>query len=81
MEKQLGWAPKVGRAESLGISKARQTVLARLMESEIWLLSADSVALWGEGSEKGQWPLLPLIPDTSFSPYMPLVSFKLLLWC
>ena len=30
MEKQLGWAPKLGRAESLGISKVGQTVLARL---------------------------------------------------
>ena len=33
---------------------------------------------WGEGLEKGQWPLLPLMPDTSVSPYIPLVHFKLL---
>ena len=33
MEKQLGWASKLGQAEALGISKAGQTVLARLMES------------------------------------------------
>ena len=52
MEKQLGWC------ESLGISKAGQTVLARLMESQIWHQLAGSVALLGEGSEKGQWPLL-----------------------
>ena len=28
MEKQLGWASKLGRTESLGISKVGQTVLA-----------------------------------------------------
>ena len=33
MEKQLRWAHKLGWAESLGISKAGQTVLTRLMES------------------------------------------------
>ena len=38
VEKQLGWARKLGRVESLGISKAGQTVLARLMESPAcWL--------------------------------------------
>ena len=35
MEKQLGWACKLGGAESLGISKEGQTVLDRLMESQI----------------------------------------------
>ena len=34
MEKQLGWAYNLGGAESLGISKAGQTVLAKLMESQ-----------------------------------------------
>ena len=33
MEKQLGWAHKLGGIESLGISKVGQTMLARLMES------------------------------------------------
>ena len=33
MEKQVGWAGELGRAESLGVSKAGQTVLGRLMES------------------------------------------------
>ena len=33
MEKQRGWAHKLGGVESLGISKADQTVLASLMES------------------------------------------------
>ena len=28
---------------------------------------------WWEGLEKGQWPLLNLIPDTSVPPCMPLV--------
>ena len=45
VEKQLGWARKLGRVESLGISKAGQTVLARLMESQIWHHLAGSVAL------------------------------------
>ena len=49
MEKQLGGT------ESLGISKVGQTVLVRLMESQICHQLAVSVALWGEGSEKGQW--------------------------
>ena len=37
-------------------------------------------ALWGEGLEKGQWPLITLMPDTLISPYKPLVPFKLLPW-
>ena len=44
MEKPLGWACKLGGAESLGISKAGQTVLARLMESQIWPQLTGSVA-------------------------------------
>ena len=47
----------MGGMESHRISRARQTVLARLMESQIRHLPAVSVALLGEGSEKGQWPL------------------------
>ena len=46
------WKRSLGGIESLGISRVGQTVLARLMESQI----ANSVALRGEGSEKGQWP-------------------------
>ena len=46
MEKQLGWAYKLGGLESQGISKARQTVL-----------QVDGVSAMGRrGSEKGQWP-------------------------
>ena len=36
MEKQLGWARKLGGVESLGIFKAGQTVLTRLMETKLW---------------------------------------------
>ena len=36
MEKQVGWACKLGGTVSLGFSKAGQTVLARSMESRIW---------------------------------------------
>ena len=35
VEKQLGWAQKVGWTESLGISRVGQTVLARLLESQV----------------------------------------------
>ena len=43
MEKQLEWAGKLGRVVSLGISKACQAVVARLMESQIWHQLASSV--------------------------------------
>ena len=43
MEKQLGWVHKFSGAKSLGISKAGQTVLARLMESQIWHQLAGSM--------------------------------------
>ena len=36
MEKQLGWAYKLGGIDPLWISKVSHTVLARLMESQIW---------------------------------------------
>ena len=76
MEKQHGWACKLGGAEPLGISKVGQTVFAELMESQIWYQPVDPVALCGEGSEKGHWPVLILMPDTSASPYMTLVPLK-----
>ena len=44
-EKQLGWASKLGGVESLGISNAGKTVLARLTESQIWHQFASYV--WG----------------------------------
>ena len=49
MEKQLGWASKLGGVESLGISKAGQTVLARWMGSQMWQLTG----FWGGGFRKG----------------------------
>ena len=61
MEKQLGWACKLGGVEPLWISKVGHTVLARLMDSQIW---HQLTSLWGEGFKKGQWPLLTLMPDT-----------------
>ena len=57
MEKQLGWAHKLGGVESLGIFSVGQTVLARLIESQIRHQPVGSMALMGEGSEKGQWHL------------------------
>ena len=50
MEKQLEWAHKLGGLEPLGISKVSQTVLARLMESQIWHQPTSSV---GGGLSKG----------------------------
>ena len=76
MGKQLGWAHKLGGAKSLEICKASRTVLARLIESQIWHQLAGSVALCGEGLEKGQWPLLVLIPDTSVSPLYTTGAFQ-----
>ena len=39
------------------------------MEPACWLYE-------GEGLEKGQWPLLALMPDTSVSPCITLVPFS-----
>ena len=50
MEKQLGWNHKLGGEASLGIYKAGQTVLARLMESQIWHQLASSL---GQRFRKG----------------------------
>ena len=41
----LRWACKLGNMESLGIARAGQTVLARLMDSQIWHQLPGSV--WG----------------------------------
>ena len=75
MEKQLGWACKLGGVESLGISKAGQTVLARLMESQIWYQFAGSVC---GGFRKGTMAYACLDARHSVSPYIPLVPLKLL---
>ena len=89
VEKQLGWACKLGGTESLGISGVGQTVLAMLMEPQIWHQPAGSVALKrAQKTGKGLYtpfylgescsPALALMPDNSVSPWMPLVPFKLL---
>ena len=70
MDKQLGWAHKLGGAEALGISKVGQTVLVRLMESHALHQLAGSV---GGRFRKGIRHLLASIPDSSLSPSMPLV--------
>ena len=53
MEKQLEWAGKLSGTEFLWVSRVGQTVLARLMESQIWYQLAGSMALWlcGSGEE------------------------------
>ena len=45
MEKQLGSAHTLGGTESQGVSRVGQTVLGRLLESQIWHLPVGSVAL------------------------------------
>ena len=50
MEKQLGWAYKLSGVEPLWISKAGHTVLAMLIESQIWQEPISSV---GAGLSKG----------------------------
>ena len=58
----------MGETEPQGLSRVEQTVLAGLMESQIWYLPADSVALWGDGSEKLQWPLTVFLSGRKLSP-------------
>ena len=58
----------MGVVESLGTSKAVQPVLARLMEFQIWHPHAGSLALLGEGSEEGQWPLPTFLSGRKLSP-------------
>ena len=45
MEKQLGWACKLGGTEPLGTSKVGQKVLARLVEYQIWCPFVGSVGV------------------------------------
>ena len=74
MRSSLG-GPVSWVGQSVGISKAGQMVLARLMELQVWHQLGSSV-LCGAGLEKGQWPLFALMPDTSVSPSMPLVPYQ-----
>lgn len=59
------WALKFGGAGSLGITRARGAVIARVMETQIWFLpvcSRAGVGVGGGGSAMGPWPLLQLSP-------------------
>ena len=73
MEKQLGWTHQLGEAESLGISKVDQTVLARLMEFQIWHQLVGS--MWG-GFRKGAMASLHLDADTSVPPFYATGAFQ-----
>ena len=53
MKHELGWAYNLGEAESLGTSKVGQTMLASMMESQIWHQLAGSVAGCGGAVRKG----------------------------
>ena len=76
MEKQLGWAHKLGGVEPLRISRVDHTVLARLMESQIWHQPAGF--LWGWLS---RGTMASDSPDARpFSLCIPLVPFKLPPW-
>ena len=75
MEKQRGQAQKQHGEKSLGVSTVGQTVSARLMG--VSDMAPACQLCGGEGLEKGQWPLLALMPDTSVSSSMSLVPFKL----
>ena len=61
------WGGYIGVMESQGTSRAGQTVLAKLMESQKWHPPASPVALWGEGSEKRQWPLSAFLSGKKLS--------------
>ena len=63
-DRPISWVGQV----SLGISKLHQTVLARLMESQIRHPHSGSGALSGEGSEKGRWPLSAFLSGRGLSP-------------
>ena len=62
------WESSFDGMESLRISRVGQTVLARLVESQIWHQTAGSVALLREGSKKGQWPLPAFLYERKLAP-------------
>ena len=78
MEKQFGWVHNLGGVESLDLQG--RSVLAKLTESQRWHQLKGSVALLREDLERGQWPLLALMPNTSVSSCTLLVPFKQLHW-
>ena len=81
--KALGWACNLGGAVSQGINRIGQTVISRLMESQIWCLSTGRglrkgtmacacTSIW----EKATTPALVLMPDTSDTSVPPVCP-----WC
>ena len=58
----------MGGMELYRISEVGQTVFTRLIEFQIWHSPASFVALWGESSGKGQWPLPTLLSGRKLSP-------------
>ena len=85
IEKQLWWAHRLGYGGEVsgdlqgGANSISQVDGVPDIASACQLYG--SVALWWEGLEKRQWPLLTFMPDSSLSPSMPLVPFKLLPQC
>ena len=79
VEKPLGWASKLGGAEPLGVFKAGSIGVSQV--DGVSDMAPSLLALCGEGSAKGQWSLLTLMPDTSLSPCVPLMPFRRLPWC
>ena len=71
MEKQLGWAPKLGEVEPLWILKMGLTVLARLMGSKIWHQPTDSV-----GEQAQQRDNVLCSPQCQTIQYLPVYH-----WC
>ena len=66
---------KLGEAKPQGISRAAQTTLVRLMESQIWHPPDSSVHLYEESSEKEQRPLLIFLSGESCSPVLALIPY------
>ena len=58
----------MGGLESTRISRVGQTVVARLIESQIGHQPASSVALCRESLGKGQWPLPTFLSGRKLSP-------------
>ena len=76
MEKQLGWAHKLSGPDlwrSPGQGSVSQVDGASYMAPACVLCG--SVTLWGEGSEKGQWPLPAFCLGESYPPALDVRHF------
>ena len=67
MEKQLGWACKLGDMESQGIQGGANSVSSVDKVSDMAPVCG-SVSLWGEVSEKGQWTPPTFLSGRNMSP-------------